>query len=363
MRFFPLAILALLALAPAGFGQADESEAIREYEDFAGNAAAGEEVRRFREANGWSQRTLAWKLGISVRHLGAIESGEEALTPELRAQLGELSRGARIALSDAPVPLLGGPDRWFLRFSCRLGASHMRYRESLGAVLSDFEESGLALGLSLEFDTPWFSPFFRLQTAAASGDETFRQPGQIQFDDLDVSGTLIDLGAGYRVELTPAAILVPSVAYTAGLWAFERSRFVVNGVPVVAVDLDGVPLGSVDEDFHLQGVTGGLELEISPRDDLVIRVGGAYTYVPWARVVNDIGGTTRTSGYIGRAGVSLGYFATSNLAIGLGYDLFAQVLKNSDVEFQSGLASAALVQLPDNRAIWGTATLQVSWRF
>ena len=65
----------------------------------------GQRIRRYRKACGLSQEALAGRVGISVTHMGHIETGNTKLSlPVLTNIADELSVGTDALLSDAPKP-------------------------------------------------------------------------------------------------------------------------------------------------------------------------------------------------------------------------------------------------------------------
>jgi hypothetical protein len=252
---------------------------------------------------------------------------------------------------------------WKIRLSGGMGGGYVGYEETLTDVKSDFGSGAFAMRVGLEGNIHGFSPYMRLATEITGGEETARVMNFRQKDDLSLVTFLMDIGAGYRIDLNQTVTLVPSAAYTLDLMAFDREKFEIDGTRVTLVDLDGKPLESVGEGILGHGLSGRLGLEVRPVEALEIHLHGVFTWLPLVTVDNDIGGEVDTEGYSVRGGVGVTFWITPRLGVGGEVEFLFRQLDKSDIEFVSGSFATASVQFPDSETLVTVATVGVTARF
>src|SRR5918993_1137192 len=106
----------------------------------------GREVRRLREAKGWSQTRLATEASMSVSGVSMIENGHRNLSTTTLAKLAEaLEVGVRdlFPLGQAPLPDLEDEQREPNETLPSAGAVYTAY-EALGHVLAGYWREDLA---------------------------------------------------------------------------------------------------------------------------------------------------------------------------------------------------------------------------
>lgn len=112
----------------------DLLEAPGELSDEAVGQALGSELRRAREARGWSQEELATILGLGQRTVAYYESGDRKLTVFRLIQFG------RVLGSDGPTLLIRALQR------ARVDINNLTLRVDLRELLSDCGEYFAAVG-------------------------------------------------------------------------------------------------------------------------------------------------------------------------------------------------------------------------
>jgi hypothetical protein len=245
-----------------------------------------------------------------------------------------------------------------------MGGAYFSYEESLPDLDTEFSTGSFASWVAAEGDIHGLSPFGRLRVEAAAAEETADLPGGAkQTNDLALAGLLLDLGLGFRVSLGEQVTLVPAVAYTLDLMAFEREAFRVDGVAVDVLDLDGSPEVVVEESIRGHGVSAGLALELRPISGLDVQVYGVFTHLPEVRVDSALGGAVSTEGFAVRGGVAAYVWIQPHVGIGGEVALSLRALDRSGVDRRRGRRFSGSARFPDSDTTTAALTVGVLARF
>jgi hypothetical protein len=243
---------------------------------------------------------------------------------------------------------------WRVRLTGEMGGAHFEYAEDLSSLgaKSRFESGSFGIQLGVEGNLSGFSPYLRLADYLSSGKEKTKFGTTRQEVDLIVEAFVLDVGAGYRFQISEPVTLVPSLGYTLDLTDFERSDFEIDGQPAVVMDLNNVPKLEVEETFEAHGVSLGLGLEVELSSRIALHTFAAYTHLAEVEVDNEIGGALDTDGYMVRGGAAVNVRLLWGLSIRGTVQVGSRELDKSSPKLRGGAGGLSLVQFPESSTLW-----------
>jgi hypothetical protein len=249
------------------------------------------------------------------------------------------------------------PPRDIFRLGVRAGLQIFSYEETEGAVESDYDTTGFAMGLTgmarlgdrFRITADYLGAFLPESGETWSNVETPFGIGT-QHNDLSLDFHVFDLDAGFSLVKRDGFEWVIVTGWH-GYWqGFERTDFSVTTAAVIIA----APGLSVDEDVAGYGVKVGtvVEARVAPR--VWIDAGFAGYYLYDVNVKNEILGRIESEGYALRWRAALDYFLNPRMTLGGGYE-------GHFIHVDRGTNPIAI--LPENETWAHTLTVRFAVRF
>ncbi len=282
----------------------------------------------------------------------------------MRAAFPTLVISALLALLLSPVCAFAqeavSPPNDFFRLGIRGGVQAFSYQEKLGAVKSDYDSYGAAVGVNASLRIP--STRFRLAVdylgSFITDDrekwenlDTILGPATgTQRNDLDVDLHVFDFDLGYALVKQENFEWWVVGGWHYYIENFTRSNFFITAGGTIFGALDA----TVTEDVTGQGVKLGtaVEARIAPR--LLIDGGVAGYYLYDVDVKNSLLGRVDSDGHAFRWRIALDYLLVKDSTIGVGYE-------GHFIHVDRGTSAIAI--LPENETWAHTVTLRLGVRF
>ncbi len=249
------------------------------------------------------------------------------------------------------------PPKDVFRLGARLGVQIFSYEETEGAVRSEYDTAGPALGLTgmLRLGDRFRITGDYLGAFLAEASETWRNVDTpfglgTQHNDLSLDFHVLDLDVGYSVLKRDGLDWAVVAGWHAYWQGFERSNFSITTATVII----GAPGLTVTEDVEGFGLKLGtvVEARVAPRVWLEAGFAGYLLYD--VNVENSALGRIESDGYAFRWRAALDYFLTPRVSIGGGYEgHFIHVDR----------ATSAIAILPENETWAHTLTARLGVRF